>query len=458
LGDFLNSGVVPSVGAADPCCTGLHREPPLLRTSLFLLACTLVVCGCSRGPQDVRTTIEFWTYQPGGSTDRTGDFWRAVAARFERASPGVGVRVVHDIPHEYYMSMLGTRFIGRNPPDVMLVDDVELGDLAREGMLMPLEEFVRSDPAYRSADYAPSMVRDSFVDGVRYGIPWYGAFAQLTYRTDLLAQAGVRPPRAWNELLDVCRALQRKLAMRYPFAMDLSGSFWMINWVWQNGGDVVSPDGRRITVDTPEFVGAVQFVHDLMYKHRVMNPSLAGGTMMKDLWSSGQAAMMMDGAFMIGRYDGMAPQWKDKWDIAPLPAGRQDVSFYGGAHLVMSRITNHRDLAWRFMAYATSLENQRMFADITGMPPANLRVFDLPDFQRRHPHVARMREAIAHGRNNPLVPFFPKVWYEVFRNRVMDVVMGRPDADIAAAVRSAGRDMQRVADEYWQVHPRHGIP
>lgn len=417
------------------------------------LATGLTGQGCSRGDDDGRAALEFWCYSGGGSKDQTGAFWQAVARGFEQANPGARVSVVSDMPHNYYMSMLGTRFIGRNPPDVMLLDDVNLGELAREGMLEPLEARITSDPTYRSEDYAPSMVRDSTVDGVRYSVPWYGSFVQITYRTDLFEQAGVKPPRTWDELLAVCRRLQQKLGMKHPFAMSLTGSFWMINWAWQNGASVVSPDHKRVTIDTPEFVQAVQFVHDLMYKHGVMDPALASGTKVVDLWSTGRCAMMLDGAFMVGRYDDNYPQWAGKWALAPMPAGKHDVSFYGGAHLAMSKVTRRRDLAWRFMVYATNAKNQLMFADMMGNPPANMRVFDLPEFAARHPHLAGMRPTIRRGRNNPLAPFFSKIWYDLFRNRVVDVVMGDPKADIAREIRSAAADMQREADDYWARHP-----
>ncbi|MBN1341528.1 MAG: sugar ABC transporter substrate-binding protein [Phycisphaerae bacterium] len=419
----------------------------------LLLAALAAPLGCARHDAGAGATIELWTYLSGGSTDRTTEFWQEVARKFERANPGVRVSVVSDIPHNYYMSMLGTRFIGRNPPDVMIMDDVDIGDLAREGMLTPLESFIASDPTYRSADYAPSMVRDSYVRGVRYSVPWYGSFVQITYRRDLFEQAGVAPPKTWDELLAVCRTFQTKLDMPHPFGMPLNGSFWMINWAWQNGASVLSPDHRRVTVDTPEFIEAVQFVHDLMHKHRVMDPALAGGAKVSDMWSTGGIAMMMDGAFMIGRYDALYPRWQGKWALAPLPAGKHHVSFYGGAHLVMSAATKRAALAWRFMVFATSAENQMMYADMLGSPPASMKVFDLPAFRERHPHLVAMRSAIDHGRNNPLAPFFPKIWYDLFRNRVIDVVMNDPEADVAAAVRSAARDMQRVADDYWARHP-----
>ena len=40
-------------------------------------------------------------------------------------------------------------------------------------------------------------------------------------------------------------------------------------FVFQNGGRLVSPDGTRITINSPEAVGAVQFLADMVLEHRV---------------------------------------------------------------------------------------------------------------------------------------------------------------------------------------------
>ena len=95
-----------------------------------------------------------------------------------------------------------------------------------------------------------------------------------------------------------------------------------------------------------------------------------------------------------------------------------------------------------------------MGSDMTGSPPGNMRVFDQPEFQEKHPHLTRMRGAIAHGRNFPLAPFFGKIWYEIFVNKVLDVVMEDPNADIARAMHAVTKDAQKIADDYWKIHPQ----
>jgi len=397
-------------------------------------------------------TIEFWTYAGGGSAGRSTRFWRGLADRFEKENPGVRILTVTDIDQGNYVQMLSTRVIGGTPPDVLIMDDNMAVGLNEEGLIAPLDDFLRRDPTYHVEDFPASMMRDGRVAGTQYWIPWYGGSSCLMYRTDLFEQAGVSPPRTWQEFLDVCRTLQAKLNMPHPLAFDVEVAFWLMPWVWQNGGEILSPDHRKVLIDSPEFIEAVQFVHDLMYQHHFMDSGLARGMLVKDLWSAGKVAMIIGGTWEIGMMDDNYPQWKGRWEVAPLPAGRLAASFYGGQQLMMTRKCKYPELAWRFMVYATRPENQKLWTDITGSPPANLKTLEMTEFRREHAHFVRLKQAMLTGRNNPLAPFFAEIWYGRFSNVVLHRVMSDPNGDVAAAVREAVSQMQKIVDNYWASH------
>lgn len=403
-------------------------------------------------PDDGRILLEFWSYGTGGAKNPGAEFWEAMAEAFMERHPDVRVKIVADVSHGPYLSVLTTRFIGGNPPDVMVTDDVYVGQFAKEGLIMPLDGFIESDPAYRPENYPPSMVRDGCVDGERYSIPWYGGYGCLFYRTDLLAKAGVAVPQTWQELVAACKILQTTSGIEYPFAMNPKAAFWMMPWIWQNGGRIMSDDLRRVLIDSPGFIDAVQFVHDLMHVHAVMDPTLATGSKLTDLWSTGKAAIVIDGSWNAGRYDELYPQWAGKWDVAPVPSGKQAVSFFGGQHLIMSKTARRPDLAWEFMSFVTSTENQFLYGTMSGYPPGNLAVYDRPGFREKLPFFRIVPTVIDHGRNGPFAPFFKKIWYDLFQSNVLDVVMKDPNADIAADIHDVSQQMQQVADDYWATH------
>lgn len=401
-----------------------------------------------------QTTIEFWTYAGSGSPTRTRQFWTEVAKQFEKENPGVHVRLVTDISQGNYVQMLSTRVLGGHPPDVMIFDDNHLPALNVEGLLMPLDDFIARDTRYRSDEFAPSMVADTFVNGHRYSIPWYGGYLCLFYRTDWFAEAGLQPPKNYAELLAVCRVLREKYNLRYPFAWRPDSSFTLMPVLWQNGGRILSADFRTVAVDSPAMYRSLEILRDLIHRDQIIDPAVLTGASADKLWLNGQAAILLNGSWMIGIFHEQYPDLAGKWAAAPVPIlGDRDVHFYGGQHLVLTRKSRHPDLAWKFMVVATRPEMQARWSDILGAPPGNMRTLELPGFCDRHPDFCRTQDAMRKPMNNPLAPFFNEIWGGRFGNLVMDEVLKRPDTDITGLVHRAAVSMQAVADEYWKSHP-----
>ena len=118
----------------------------------------------------------------------------------------------------------------------------------------------------------------------------------------------------------------------------------------------------------------------------------------------------------------------------------------------MNRQASSGYLHLRVMVYATRPENQKLWTDITGSPPANLKTLEMTEFRREHAHFVRLKQAMLTGRNNPLAPFFAEIWYGRFSNVVLHRVMSDPNGDVAAAVREAVSQMQKIVDNYWASH------
>jgi ABC-type glycerol-3-phosphate transport system substrate-binding protein len=379
-------------------------------------------------------------------------FWDEVARRFTLANPGIDVQVVASLDQGTYMQTIGSRVIGGNMPDVMIMDDWTTVPLINEKLLHPLDEFVANDSGYRLNEFPAAMAKDGSHGGLRYSVPWYGGFSCIFYRTDLFRRASLQPPTTWKELVEGCHRLQKTAGVANPFGMEATEGFWIMPLIWQQGGEIVSADERIIVIDNPGCIEALQMVHDFMYRDKIMDPSLARGSDLKLYWGSGRIAIMLYGSWIVESLDKEFPDLKGKWDVAPLPSGPRNIGFYGGQHLVMSGSTAHPDLAWRFISFASRPENQRLWTDLTGLPPALQSVFDDPGFKKEHPKLASLRSAITHGRNNSFAPFFEEIWYDRFVNRVLEPAMSNQDSRIPDLVSRGAAEMQAVADQYWDSH------
>jgi multiple sugar transport system substrate-binding protein len=123
------------------------------------------------------------------------------AAEF-RASTGVDVRV-HTVPfRELYPLMLEDLRSQSQKYQVYVFVSQWLTDFAAPGFLVDLDARIAAEPALAWDDIA-SFFREfgATYDGRTYAIPLDGDFQMVYYRTDLLAAAGLEPPRTWDDYL-----------------------------------------------------------------------------------------------------------------------------------------------------------------------------------------------------------------------------------------------------------------
>jgi alpha-glucoside transport system substrate-binding protein len=175
------------------------------------LAALLVVTGCARGIAAGGNGGVDGADELAGHTIEVAGIWtgaeqrafRTVLDAFERRT-GATVRYTSggdDLP-----ALLNSRLVGGSPPDVALLGQPGVvTQLARRGALAeltgPAAEAVR-------ANYPAFWVEHGSVDGALYGVYYKVADKSVIwYRPEAFAEAGVAPPRTWQELHRVTRTL-----------------------------------------------------------------------------------------------------------------------------------------------------------------------------------------------------------------------------------------------------------
>jgi multiple sugar transport system substrate-binding protein len=100
---------------------------------------------------------------------------------------------------------------GTNSYDVFIQAPQWKADLVSAGYLEDLTPYVENDADIAWDDIAP-FFRNYIAtyDGKIYNIPLDGDFNMIYYRTDLFAEAGVEPPKTWEEYLTAAAAFNGK--------------------------------------------------------------------------------------------------------------------------------------------------------------------------------------------------------------------------------------------------------
>nr|WP_270890372.1 extracellular solute-binding protein [Streptomyces sp. DHE17-7] len=113
------------------------------------------------------------------------------------------VKVVLDtIPGADYQKKLQTIISTPQAPDVFFNwGGGSIKPFVKADLLLPLDDFIKKNPDLKDK-FLPSVFDSAVVDGKPYGIPMRGTQPVLLFHNKkVLAEAGVQPPKTWDELL-----------------------------------------------------------------------------------------------------------------------------------------------------------------------------------------------------------------------------------------------------------------
>lgn len=132
-----------------------------------------------------------------------------IADTFNKTSK---VKVVLDkIPGANYQQKLQTIISTKSAPDVFFNwGGGSIAQFVNAGLLMPLTDFIKSDPKLKSA-FLPSVFNSAVINGKPYGVPMRGTQPVMLFNNKtVLAQNGLTAPTTWDQLLSDVTALKAK--------------------------------------------------------------------------------------------------------------------------------------------------------------------------------------------------------------------------------------------------------
>lgn len=278
------------------------------------------------------------------------DFHERAIEEFKAENPGIDVEIVTGLAEKLQITLAGGVNI-----DVFYSSGTQFAVPARSGLLAPLEPLMARDPSFDLQDYFRSAVDAHRLDGVLYGMPQTVSPAVLVYNRALFDEAGVGYPHdwTWNDLVTEGKKLSRDTSgdgEPDQFAMSYQNyshyNRWPI-WVWSNGGRVFSEDGKRVVLDQPESVEALEFYLNLAKEHRIAplpNHPIMAGTNYTNLFNNGQAAMIPNTRFY-------APPDEMDWDLAHMPYSKVRATSLITNYYGVIAGSQHPDEAWKLVRF-----------------------------------------------------------------------------------------------------------
>ncbi|NPV08241.1 MAG: extracellular solute-binding protein [Anaerolineae bacterium] len=302
-------------------------------------------------------------------------FTETAIPSFHEANPGYKVTVdMSDWDH--LGEKLMTSFAGGLPVDLVETGSDWVGPYAARKQFLPLDDMIASDYQDEIEDFYADMVDISRYKGSLMGLPHILDIRTLCYRKDYFEEVGLDPeegPDTWDDLVEYATKLVQydgdniKRAGYLMAAGDPTHAtfeYWYL--LVQNGTDVVVPwgswDPNDVKVDSPESHEALQFLVDLINKHRVC-PVTGMTTQNPDLnaLAEGITGMSANGSAVVGNFKRYAPDRLEFLGVGK-PTMKKERKHYACPNVHCIGVnTKDAEGAWKLLKHIVSKET------ITGM-------------------------------------------------------------------------------------------
>ena len=325
--------------------------------------------------------------------------------------------------------------------DFMPVDFYWVGEFARAGWMLPLDDYIKKDNFDTSVYFDSMMKLVGEVEGTTYMLPFYNYAMGLTYRKDLVAdsshQAGfkakygmdLKEPTSWDEYMKQVSYFTKN-GTEYgvvnqgskadPIAMEWS------NYLYANGGRFHDENWHGELTSDAAKQALKDYIHNL-----------------QDHGPIGAASFSFDEAFNVAAqgqaysyitYNWFMPSYEDasqssvvgKMALAPVPGNGSLNGAWGWA---IPTSSPNADAAWEFIKWVESPEIVAKRA-LMGGAPTRSDAFNNAEVLAKYPHYGALNNILATAKNFPVFTYTPQ-FVEVMGTELSKAVIGEKSIDDA---------------------------
>lgn len=356
----------------------------LVFTLILILSLTAALSGCSTATKEPEgpITIVYWRSLTGAK----GDVQDQLAQKFNESQDKIIVDVQFQGAYAELVQKLQAGLAAGEIPDMVLLDSPFVALFAKDGVLIPLDDFA-ADPDIGTDldDFMQGLISDGYYKGKLYALPLMRSTPLLYYNRDMFKEAGLpdRVPDTWDEFKEFCDKLtvvenDAPVQQGVSFTMGTTSAHWYFQAAIYSFGGEVSDEDFNIYLTDPEAMAAAQLWQDLVFKYKTAKPGTDEGGSHGDFLnhrvgmvfgSTGSMSGLMKKAdFEVGA--GMIPQQVRRM----VPVG-------GSVIAMTSKDEAKQKAVWEFMKFMTNPESNYDVVVATGYLPTSQSSLNSPDMQ-----------------------------------------------------------------------------
>jgi multiple sugar transport system substrate-binding protein len=330
---------------------------------------------------DSLTVLDYYNDEPGKSN---------VNAQLQKCGTSIGVAKVdhQSVPGPTLIQKVLQQASSKTLPDVLMLDNPDIQQIAEAGALMPLGEF-----GINADGYAPGPVSAATYDGQLYGLQPGANTLAIFYHKDVLEKAGVQPPKTWAELKTAAKKLtsDKQYGFAFNATADYEGAWQFLPPMWTNGGD-------ETDLKSPQVAEALQLWKDLVDDGSVSKSAVNWKQAdVNDQFIAGKAAMMLNGPWQIPSLQ----KAKVDFGVATFPVNKPDqtsIAPLGGEAWTVPETGNDakKAKAAELVKCMNTDDNQMLRAKQGGLVPTKVALYE--QYKTEVPSMAGFTDAVATAR------------------------------------------------------------
>ena len=290
--------------------------------------------------------------------------------------------------------------------DIFYADVVWTAEFAAQKWLLDMTPIVEA----RKGEFIPSTLETVKYDGKYFGVPKQTDAGFLYYRKDKITEV----PATWQAVYEEAAKGDGIVYQGAPYE-GLTVNF--LELAFAAGGKVLSDDGKKAEIDSPENLKALEF----------MAGGITSGGAKKSVttymeeqarrsFEAGRATFMRNWpyAYALGNKSDI----KGKFAVAPYPEfeGGGKAGILGGHNLVISAFSKNTGGSVALIDFLTSAESIKRDAAKYSLAPVLTATYEDAEVKEALPFAADLKQAVEQAKSRPVTPVYNAVSQAIYKN------------------------------------------
>lgn len=243
---------------------------------ISVLAGSMIACGGNKSVQtqgktaDGKIEVEYW-YGLGG---KLGNNMESIIDDFNKSQDKYVVKGIAQEDYKTTFKNLQAAIAAKKSPALAILEPDKASILGNKGVVENLNNYTSKDSSFNEADYLEAFMelgknKDNF-----YGFPIYGTTQVIYYNKKAFEDAGISQDslKTWTGVADAAKKLTKNNGSETSFYgfEPMWGPDNLVDMALSNGGNIVSEDGKTVTINSDEWVEVWESVRKWIHEDKIM--------------------------------------------------------------------------------------------------------------------------------------------------------------------------------------------